>query len=448
MLTTPRPGNGIRRAGRRLAVAAVGAMCVSVLPAAATQGAPPSKALRAGPTAPAPRQAQAAASAAVGATTPFSVYEAEGNGNYNTSDNQNPADGDPRVFWDESHTFVTGSPIPAGATFSLRKDSDDSASFYDVDSVDVENPPAPLTQPANSISITRCGAVADDTPTNGAADSRSVDSRAAIQNCIDQAQQQGKALWIPQGTFYVKGTGGLNAQGITIAGAGLWYSTIYRDVPVPNSTPPAALFDLTSCTVRNFHIDANAVSRSIIGGDGGAMDTTGTDWLADGIWTQHAMSGFWASGTGGKVQNSRMTSIWADGINVNNVSLGADTGNNLTVTNNFVRDNYIGDTARYIGLGAGRFGVNGSDLLSATVTGNTVVRSGGNAYSQGQPALHIGNGGDGQNTGIVDKVTVNGNTVTDSLYDGIAFSTSTSTLLQDNTVSNPGRNGIAISPSY
>jgi len=571
------------------AVAAVGAMCVSVLPAAAAQEAPPSR---------------AAASAAVGAATPFSVYEAEagtpgggaavraltsapttqyssaaleasghsyvhlgdtdqsvqwtnstgqpisflnvrasipdsasgdgvtgtlnlyvngvfrqalnlnsrqswvyeGNGNYNTSDNQNPADGDPRVFWDESHTFVTGSPIPAGATFSLRKDSDNGASFYDVDSIDVENPPAPLTQPANSISLTSCGAVADNNPTDGAADSQSVDSRAAIQNCIDQAQQQGKTLWIPQGTFYVKGTAGLNAQGITIAGAGMWYSTIYRDVPVPNSTPLAALFDLTSCTVRNFHIDANAVSRSTIGGDGGAMDTTGTGWLAEGIWTQHTMSGFWASGTGGKVQNSRLTSIWADGINVNNVSLGADTGNDLTVTNNFVRgtgddaiainsvnyntngdgsqtfydpmtnvtvsdntsiapwggkgvgiyggsghqvrNNYISDTARYIGLAAGRFGVNGSDLLAATVTGNTVVRSGGNAYSQGQPALHIGNGGDGQNTGTVNKVTVTGNTVTDSLYDGIGFSTSTNTLLQENTVSSPGRNGIAISPSF
>ncbi|WP_329527716.1 carbohydrate-binding protein [Streptomyces sp. NBC_01462] len=609
MLTIPRPRRGIRRAGRRLAVAAVaavGAMCVSVLPAAAAQEAPPSKALPAGPAAHAPRQARAhaAASAAAGATTPFSVYEAEegtpgggaavrsltsapttqyssaaleasghsyvhldgtgqsvqwtnttgqpisfvnvrasipdsasgggvtgtlalyvngvfrqelnlnsrqswvyeGNGNYNTSDNQNPADGDPRVFWDESHTFVTGSPIPAGATFSLRKDSDNSASFYDVDSLDVENPPAPLTQPANSVSITSCGAVADNSPTNGAADGQSVDSRAAIQNCIDQARSQGRTLWIPQGTFYVKGTAGLNAQGIAIAGAGMWYSTIYRDVPVPNSTPLPALFDLTSCIVRNFHIDANAISRSTIGGDGGAMDTTGTDWLADGIWTQHTMSGFWASGTGGRVQNSRLTSIWADGINVNNVSLGADTGNNLTVTDNFVRgtgddaiainsvdyntngdgsktfyqpmsnvtvsdntsiapwggkgvgiyggsghqvkDNYISDTARYIGLGAGRFGVNGSDLLSATVTGNTVVRSGGNAYSQGQPALHIGNGGDGQNAGIVDKVTVTGNTVTGSLYDGIGFSTSTHTLLQDNTVSDPGRNGIAISPPF
>ncbi|SFF80054.1 Right handed beta helix region [Streptomyces mirabilis] len=41
-----------------------------------------------------------------------------------------------------------------------------------------------------------------------------------------------------------------------------------------------------------------------------------------------------------------------------------------------------------------------------------------------------------------------GNTVTDPLYDGIGFSTSTNTLLQDNTVSGPGRNGIVISPPF
>ncbi|MFI9103143.1 carbohydrate-binding protein [Streptomyces fildesensis] len=432
------------------------------------------------------------------------VYE--GNNNYNTSDNQSPADGNPRIFWDESHTFVTGAPIPAGATVSLQKDAANSASFYDIDVIDAENPPAPLTQPAGSISITSCGAVADDNPTNGSGDSHAIDSGPAIQNCIDQAQSQGKVLWIPQGTFYVKGTAGLHAQGITIAGAGQWYSTVYRDVPVPNSTPLAALFSVTSCTVRDFHIDANAISRSTIGGDGGAMDTTGSNWSASGIWSQHTMSGFWASGTGGKVSNSRLTSIWADGINVNNVSLGADTGNSLTVTNNFVRgsgddaiavnsvnyntnsdgtktyyhpmtditvsnntsiapwggkgvaiyggsghqvtNNRISDTARYIGLGAGRFGVNGNDLLSATLAGNTVLRSGGNAYSQGQPALHVGNGGDGQNTGIVDKVTLTGNTVSDSLYDGIGFSASTNTLLQNNVIADPGRNGVVIAPPF
>jgi hypothetical protein len=276
-------------------------------------------------------------------------------------------------------------------------------------------------------------------------------------------------------------------------------------VPLPNSNGLAALFELTSCTVQNFHLDANAVSRGAVGGDGGAMDTTGTNWAADGIWTQHTMSGFWASGTGGTVQNSRLTSIWADGINLNNVSLNSNTGNNLTAKNNFVRgtgddaiainsvhyntnggtttyynamnnitvtnntsitpwggkgigiyggsghhvqNNYISDTARYIGLGAGRFGVNGDDLQTATVSGNVVVRSGGNAYNQGQPALHIGNGGDGQNTGVVNNVTVSGNTVANSLYDAVGFSQSTNTQLQDNTITSPGRNGIVIAPPY
>ncbi|MGW6276927.1 carbohydrate-binding protein [Kribbella sp. NPDC055071] len=428
----------------------------------------------------------------------------EGNNNYN-GNSQNPSDGNPRVFFDETHTFVTGTPIAAGGTIMLRKDAANSAAFYDVDVVDVENPPAALSQPANSISITDCGAVADNTPTNGAADAASVDSRAAIQNCINQAQSQAKILWIPAGTFYVKGTQGLQAQGITIAGAGAWRSTIYRDVPLPNSTPLPALWGLTSTTIQNLHVDSNATSRATVDGAGGSMDVTGTNWVADGIWTQHTLSGFWASGTGGTIRNNRLTTIWADGANINNVSMGNSVGNNLTITNNFVRgtgddalainsvnyndidgtrvyytpmanavvtnntsiapwggkgvgvyggsghrieNNYVSDTARYIGLGLGRFGVNGNDLLSATATGNTVVRSGGNAYSQGQPAFHIGNGGDGQNVGVVDHVTASNNTIVNSLYDGIAFSTSTNTLLQNNTVTSPWRNGVVISPAF
>jgi hypothetical protein len=419
---------------------------------------------------------------------------------YNGND-QNPADGDPRVFFDESHTFITGSPIAPGSTFSLVKDSSSTAAFYDVDVVDLENPPAPISQPANSISITSCGAVADNNPTNGSADGGAVDSTSAIQNCINQAESQQKILWIPQGTFYLKGTTGLQAQGITIAGAGMWYSNIYRDVPLPNTTALAALFSVTSCTVENFHLDSDATGRDTADGGGGAMDTTGTNWVANGIWSQHTESGFWASGTGGTVENSRLTAIWADGINVNNVSLNANTGNNLTVHNNFVRgtgddaiainsvayngsttynpmtnitvtnntsiapwggkgvsiyggsghhveDNYVSDTARYIGIGAGRFGVNGSDLTSATISGNVIVRSGGNAYNQGQPALHVGNGGDGQNTGTVSNVTVSGNTVIDSVYDAVGFSTSTGTQFTDNTITSPWRNGIVISPPF
>jgi hypothetical protein len=291
----------------------------------------------------------------------------------------------------------------------------------------------------------------------------------------------------------------------------MWYSAIYRNMALPNvngsgqAQPLGAIFNLTSCTVRNFALDSNATSRAQIDGCGGAMDTTGTNWVADSIWTQHTMSGFWASGTGGIVKNCRLTSIWADGCNVNNVSNGGTVGNNLTVQNNFVRgtgddaiainsvdyngdppdrqtytpmanvkvlnntsiamwggkgvaiyggsghvveNNYMSDTARYIGLGIGKFGVNGSNLISATVTGNLVVRCGGNAYVQQQPALHIGNGGDGHESGTVGGAAVSNNTIVDALYNGVGFSASNDIVYQNNTVNHPGLDGIVISPPF
>ncbi len=288
---------------------------------------------------------------------------------------------------------------------------------------------------------------------------------------------------------------------MTIEGAGYWYSEVYRDVPLPNNTPLGAAFQCYSCQLENFHIDSDAMSRAEVDGGGGAEDTTGNNWLISGMWVQHVESSLWASGSGGTAQNNLFTVIFADGCNLNNVSLTGTSGSNLTATNNFIRgtgddgmainsvayngsqtytamsditmshntviapwggkgigvyggsghlveDNFISDTARYIGLGVGRFGVNGSDMLGATVTGNVIVRSGGNAYFQGQPALQIGNGGDGQNVGTVTDATVTGNTIINSVYDSIGFSTSTSTNLADNTITSPWRNGIVISPPF
>jgi hypothetical protein len=427
-------------------------------------------------------------------------WQYEGNNNYNGSD-ENPADGDPRAFWDEFHAFISGSPIPAGATFSLQKDSTNTAQFYWINSIDLWDAPAPLTQPANSISITSCGAVADNTPTNGTAAPGATDSTVDIQNCVNEAQTDNEILWIPQGTYYLVGTNSVVVNNITVEGAGYLYSEIYRDVPLPNNTPLGAAFQCYSCSLENFHIDSDATSRAEVDGGGGAEDTTGTNWRIEDMWVQHVESSLWASGSGGIAENNFFTAIFADGCNLNNVSLTGTSGSNLTATNNFIRgtgddgmainsvayngsttytamtditmthntviapwggkgigiyggsghlveDNYLADTARYIGLGVGRFGVNGSDMTGATVSGNVIVRAGGNAYFQGQPALQIGNGGDGQNTGVVSNATVTGNTIIDSVYDSVGFSTSTGTDLANNTITSPWRNGIVISPPY
>ena len=405
---------------------------------------------------------------------------------------QNPADGNPRVFFDDTHAFITGEAVAPGSVIRLQQDATNTATFYHIDVVDLENPPAPLSQPPNSLSITSFGAVGNST---------NADSTSAIQNCINTAGTQGKSVWIPPGTFYLKTITGLTGTGVTIEGAGMWYSTIYRDVPLPNNTPLAAVFTLTSCTVRNFAVDANATSRAVVDGCGGSMDLTGIFWLADSIWTQHTMSGFWASGIGGTVRNCRLISIWADGCNLNNVSVNANVGNYLTASNNFIRgtgddamainsvnynlnsgvytyyvpmtnvtfvnnttvatwggkglaiyggsghlvkDNYTSDSARYIGLGVGKFGVNGSDLISATVVGNVIVRSGGNGYQQQQQAMMIGNDGDGQGVGTVANAYCASNVIVDSLYAAVGLSTSTNVTFQNNTIINPAREGIVV----
>jgi hypothetical protein len=436
------------------------------------------------------------------------TWEYEGT-SYNGTD-QNPADANPRDFWDDFHATVTGAAIPAGATFSLQRDSSNTASFYWINSIDLWNAPAPAAQPANSISITSCGATADNTPTNGSAAAGATDSTVAIQNCIGQAESKNEILWIPQGTFYLIGTSSLAVSNITVEGAGYWYSEIYRSVAQPNNSGLGAVFQCTSCHLATFHIDTNAQDRNTADGGGGAADTTGTNWTISGMWEQHVESTVWASGSGGTVSNNFFTDIFADGCNLNNVSLNSSSGSNLTATNNFIRgtgddgmainsvdyntsgstttyytamsnitmshntvlgawggqgmaiyggsgevfkDNYIADTSRFVGLGVGRFSSNGSDMLGATVTGNVIVRAGGNGFSQQQPAMMIGNVGNGTSTtqgatGTVTNATVTDNTIIQPVYDGIGFSASTSTNLSDNTVLNPWLNGIVIAGLY
>jgi len=406
---------------------------------------------------------------------------------YGSQTDKNPADGRPRDFWNDTHALVQGAPIAPGSTFGFAVDASNTAGYYGIDVVDVENPPAPLAQPANSLSIDSYGAVSGDA---------AVDNTAAINACFNAAETQGKQAWIPAGTYYFSAVnGGLVATGITISGAGPWYSTLVRMTPAGNSQGIANMLSTSSCIVENLAFDCNAVSRAN-NDNNGAVNSSGSNWLVDNCWIQHVTSSFWCGGDNGTAENCRSLSTWADGGNFNNVQDPRGIGTSLTYTNNFVRgtgddamainsvnyngttfytimsavtysnntavapwggkgmgvygglsctvaNNFMSDTARYMGLGVMRFGVNGSDLLSVSVTGNTVLRCGGNGYSQQQQAVMIGNGGDGQGVGVVQNAFVGYNTITDALYDAVGFSQGTNNVLQGNVINAPGLNGIA-----
>jgi fibronectin type 3 domain-containing protein len=416
--------------------------------------------------------------------------------NYNGQSDKNPADGDPRDFWNDTHAFITGAPVTPGDTIRFQMDATNTASFYYIDVVDFENVGAPLSQPANSLSILSYGAVSNNP---------SVDNTTAINNCFSAAQSQGMIAWIPPGTFYISAiNGGLQASGITIEGAGPWYSTIYRVTPANNTQGVANIINAVSCSLSNVLLDCNSWSRDN-SNNNGAIDFSGNNWIVNNVWIQHVTSSFWCAGVNGIAENCRTLSTWADGGNFNNVQSANGVGMNLTYSNNFVRgtgddamainsvnyntfgnttyyyttmsnivyanntaidawggkgigiyggvddivtNNLLCDTARYIGLGVGRFGVNGSDLLSATVTGNIVLRCGGNGYNQQQPALVIGNSGDGQSVGTVANVYCASNIIQDSLYSAVGLSTSSNIVFQYNTIINPSLNGIVVGPPF
>jgi hypothetical protein len=406
---------------------------------------------------------------------------------------QNPADGNPHVFWDETHAFITGAAVAPGSTITLIKDAANSADYYHIDVIDLETPPAPLTPPANSLSITSYGAVADNNPTNGAGDPNAPDSTTAIQNCINDAQSQGKIVWIPQGTFYLKSSNGagLYPNGVTIQGAGMWYSTIYYRPSLSGPTNDVLL--TSSSTLKSFAVDGNAVSKSFTGGgNGGGVNIKGSNWVVDSMWISHEGAGVWGDGTNGIVQNCRLNNTWTDGININNGNGATNNniGNNLSVVNNFIRgsgddslaindgqnpgalemnnssliqntviapwwadnigiygginnlvaNNLATDSVKEYGINIGIF--SGQDYLqTARIQGNVVLRSGDRGYGAYYSAVGIGVSG---SPSTITNVTFCGNTIDSPLFDGIDVNTGTGLTVSGNLISGMGETGIKL----
>src|ERR1039458_7153807 len=79
-----------------------------------------------------------------------------------------------------------------------------------------------MEQPAQSLAVTDFGATSNDQS----------DDRPAFLATITAAKAQNKSVWIPAGTFIIKGP--IQVSDVVIRGAGMWYSTL---VGVDDYTP-------------------------------------------------------------------------------------------------------------------------------------------------------------------------------------------------------------------
>jgi parallel beta-helix repeat protein len=220
-------------------------------------------------------------------------------------------------FYDEVHRLFS-TTYPAGTTFKLQVDSEDTASSYTIDFADFEQVGAALAQPAGSVSVVSQGADA-----SGVADSTSA-FNAAIA-----AAGAGGTVWIPPGTYNIPGHIAVN--NVTIAGAGRWYSTVAGTAPgfYGNSAPNPS----TNVHLQNFAIFGNVQERddsAQVNGIGGAM----SDSTVSNIWIEHMKVGAWMDGPMDQLTFSgmRIRDTTADGINFH----GGVT--NSTVTNSDIRN--------------------------------------------------------------------------------------------------------------
>jgi hypothetical protein len=231
---------------------------------------------------------------------------------YGTTDDteslSNTPSADARRLFDESHALLSQS-YPIGTKFKLQRDAADSAAFYIIDFIDLEQVAAPTTKPAECTSITDYGAVAND----------GIDDTAAIQHAV-MDDQNGiiSCVWIPSGQWRQEqkiltpdpARGQYNQKGIrnvVIRGAGMWYSQLYT-----NTEPQNVVGNINHPAEGNvgFDIDDN---------------TQISDIAIFGMTTNRANRGHGLNGRFG--QNTKISNVWIEHVNV-----GAWVGRDYTDT--------------------------------------------------------------------------------------------------------------------
>jgi hypothetical protein len=218
-----------------------------------------------------------------------------------------PSQGSPRNFFDEVR--LNGLNINAGDTVSIEEGPNDTAAYYIIDLVDLENVAAPLTAPTNSLSITSYGA-----DTNGV-----IDSTAALQNCINAAASEGMTVWMPVGTYLISGTINLPSN-TTVQGAGMWYTTLLGNASLYNTSPSYRITlngEGNNINLSDFAITGFLNYRNDSEPNDGLGGSYGTGSTISRVWVEHTKTGAWIINSSGLVINScRFRDTEADGCNL------------------------------------------------------------------------------------------------------------------------------------
>ncbi|MBC8061706.1 MAG: discoidin domain-containing protein [Clostridiaceae bacterium] len=232
--------------------------------------------------------------------------------------------------FDEVH-FKLNTALKVGDKIKIQKTNGDSIE-YGVDFLEVEPVPVAIAKPTNAYSVTDYGAIANDTS----------DDLSAFNACVNAAAAAGKTVYIPEGKFNLGGMWTINANNITITGAGIWYTNI--QFTSPNAASGGISLRVTG-TIDFSNMSINSMLRSRYNQNAiykCFMDNFGTNSRIHDFWEEHFECGFWVAdyahtpaipSDGLIISNGRVRNNLADGINF------CQGTKNSTVQNCNVRNN-------------------------------------------------------------------------------------------------------------
>lgn len=334
-----------------------------------------------------------------------------------------PGAGRPLFRFDEVH-WKLDTPLEPGDTIRIQKGNDNIE--YGVDFIEIERVPDPIARPANAVSVTDYGAVADD----------GKDDLEAFKAAVNAAVTEGKTLYIPEGIFQLGGMWEIGSASNMIAdlkvmGAGIWHTNLQFTNP-NRASGGISLRISGQLDFSNVYMNSNLRSRyNQEAVYKGFMDNFGTNSKIHNVWVEHFECGFWVGdyahtpamiATGLVIENSRIRNNLADGVNF------AQGTSHSAVRNSSLRNN--GDDA----LAIWTSNVNGAPAgVNNTFSYNTIE----NNWRAGGIGIFGGSGHKATHNLIIDAVGGSGIRM-NTVFPGYHFQNNTGIEFSDTTIINSG----------
>jgi hypothetical protein len=225
-----------------------------------------------------------------------------------TSPGNSPGSG-PRHLYDEA-SFVLPATYNAGSTIKLQKDASNTAAYYSIDFMQLELA-TPIANPDPVHYVVPTGF--DQSSVQAALDKVRMDTTGTYTG-----------VYLPAGQYSVTQKFTIYGKGITVTGAGVWYTQFVVPTTQENTDAGWSLQSGASgSTFSNFAWFGNYDAR--IDGPGHTWDLRDMSNITmNNIWIEHQVVGVWGAAgvTNSTFENMRIRDTFADGINLTNHSTG------------------------------------------------------------------------------------------------------------------------------